>query len=239
MNTSAKTMAGRILVLMSLITVLFAAVLVASASPVAAENGNPGVMPAHSTAFGQSYSEWAADWWTWVIEAGGAPIYDPDGSSCAVGQTGKVWFLAGIGPGWEPALPLLRTCEIPTGKAIFFPVQNNAWLSFPDDPYIGYPDYEEPGGEEVVRAGLAAGNNATSGRSATIDGVAVQDLDSYRVASQTFYAQWPGWLYLGPNFDDGWYLLLAPLSEGEHTIAFTGDDGKQDVVYSLTVVDND
>lgn len=113
------------------------------------------------------------------------------------------------------------------------------WLSFPDDPYIGFGWLEPPGGEEAVRAALAADNDASGGRSATIDGVAVQDLDDYRVTSPAFYAEWPEWTYLGPNFDDGWYLMLAPLSEGEHTISFTGSDGGVDVTYNLTVVDEE
>ena len=65
--------------------------------------------------------------------------------------------------------------------------------------------------------------------------MAVQDLDDYRVVSPVFSAYWPGWQTLYPNVDDGWYLLLAPLSAGEHDISFTGWDGGQDIVYHLTV----
>ncbi len=207
--------------------------LLTSATDASATNPNPGILPPQSTPFGQSYGEWAADWWTWLIEAGGVPNGDETGEYCAVGQSGKVWFLAGE---WGDEYAYQRECEVPAGKALFFPVQNYAWLSFPDDPYIGFPDVPEPGGEDAVRALLADANDGSGGRSATIDGVAVQDLDDYRVTSPEFYAQWPGWYYLGPNYDDGWYLMLAPLSVGEHTISFTGWDGNVDVTYDLTVV---
>jgi len=95
----------------------------------------------------------------------------------------------------------------------------------------------------VVRAGLAAANDATGGRSASIDGVPVLNLDLYRTRSARFYAYLPGdnafglpEMMLGPNFDDGWYLFLKPLTAGDHTIHFTGADGSVDVTYNLTVV---
>lgn len=211
--------------------------LALSSAPTASAT-NPGILPPQSSAYGQTYGEWAADWWTWVIEQGFWPLVDSTGEDCAVGQSGQVWFLAGSWVG-----PVERTCEVPAGKALFFPVQNYAWFSFPDDPYIGYPDYPEPGGEEVVRAGLAAYNDGTGGRYASIDGVEVEDLDDYRVTSPEFEALLPDGnafglpeMTLGPNYDDGWYLMLAPLSVGEHEIEFTGDDGDQDIKYNLEVV---
>jgi hypothetical protein len=105
---------------------------------------------------------------------------------------------------------------------------------------------DEPGGEDAIRAYLAEQNDATGGRSATIDGRAVEDLDRYRVTSPQFEAFVPednlfrdyGFpeMVTGPDFDDGWYLMLAPLSVGEHTVSFTGSDGYVNVTYHLSVV---
>ncbi len=47
----------------------------------------------------------------------------------------------------------------------------------------------------------------------------------------------------GPVFthaiDDGWYVMLKPMSVGEHVIRFTADDGYGylvDVTYEISVV---
>ena len=217
-------------VLTAAFAVLCAAVVLTAVSDVSADNSNPGVLPPNSNAFGQSYGEWAADWWTWAVGSGAAPLQDATGDDCAVGQSGKVWFLAGSWIG-----PVERSCTVPAGKALFFPLQNIAFFGFPDDPWP-YSPYAD---EEDARVGLAAQNDDSGGRSATIDGVAIQDLDDYRVTSPVFGAQWPGWIYLYPMVDDGWYLMLAPLSEGAHTVEFTGWDGGQDVKYNLTIVDEE
>jgi hypothetical protein len=199
-------------------------------SDVSARNPNPGILPPNSHAFGQTYGEWAADWWTWVITQGGGPLYDETGEECAAGQSGKVWFLAGSWVG-----PVERNCVVPPGKALFFPIQNNAFVGYEDDPWPFYPHADEA----AARADLAAGNDASGGRSATIDGVGVEDLDHYRVTSPVFGAAWPEWQTFYPCVDDGWYLLLAPLSAGEHTISFTGWDGDQDITYYVTVGDEE
>ena len=46
--------------------VLFSVVLVASFAY--ARNPNPGVLPPHSNAFGQTYGEWAGEWWNWGFQ---------------------------------------------------------------------------------------------------------------------------------------------------------------------------
>ncbi len=190
---------------------------------------------------GLTYGEWAAEWWTWMVGEGFYPLLDTTGDLCASGQSGEVFFLAGSWAG-----DVTRSCTVSEEVKLFFPVQNNVWLGFPDDPYMGYPDYASPGGEAVVRAGLAASLDATSGRSVTIDGESIDDLDDYRVQSPLFDAFVPGGnafglpeMLLGPNVDDGWYIMLKSLHEGEHTINFVGGWPGPDVTYNLTVVDDD
>jgi hypothetical protein len=48
------------------------------------------------------------------------PILDDTGADCRRNQHGNIWFLAGTfyGP------PVERTCKIPAGKALFFPIAN-------------------------------------------------------------------------------------------------------------------
>ena len=62
-----------------------------------------------------------AKWWKWVlaIPASQNPIFDQTGADCGLGQNGGVWYLAGTTGG-----AVTRTCTIPAGKSIFFPIIN-------------------------------------------------------------------------------------------------------------------
>ena len=83
-------------------------------------NPNPGVIPPHARAYGLSYSEWGTQWWRWAYSfpVDQFPPLQSGDLDCAAGQSGPVWFLAGTaGQG-----PVTRSCTIPTGKAIFFPI---------------------------------------------------------------------------------------------------------------------
>jgi hypothetical protein len=211
-------------------TLLGLGFMLASTSQVGAVVGDPRILPPASRPYLQPYSAWDAQWWTWVIEQGFYPLVDQTGEHCADGQSGRVWFLGGSFAG----APVTRQCTITTDKALFFPIQNWFWIQFPEDP---------PYDIAAMRAYLAAQNDATGGRSASIDGVPVLNLDTYRTRSGIFYAFLPGdnalglpEMLTGPNVDDGWYLFLKPLTAGNHTIHFTGADGLVDVTYNLTVV---
>src|SRR5512142_3011564 len=96
--------------------------------------GNPGVIPPQANSHGQSYGEWSADWWQWIlsIPADHNPALDLTGADAAQGQSGSVWFLAGVfgAPG-----AVERTITIPPGKGLFFPLINFVWISTgPSDP---------------------------------------------------------------------------------------------------------
>jgi hypothetical protein len=202
-------------------------------------NPNPGIMPPHARAHGQPYGEWAAEWWTWVLQIPEEqnPLFDTTGEFCGVDQAGDVWFLAGVtGAGGT----VTRTCEIPAGKALFFPVLNVRWTNEPTDP---------PFNEDEVRAILAwVIDTFAADVSCEIDGEAVEDIDAYRFQSPVFelpednYMGWDPDDGYGPCVDDGYYLMLAPLSVGKHTIRFTGCLGEGfslDVTYKITIVPDD
>src|SRR2546423_112062 len=108
--------------------------LLLQVTPVLADgNSNPGVLPPNSHPFGKTYGEWSNAWWQWALlnpvvkgNEQANPLFDTTGASCGVGQSGKVWFLAGIvtvnySPG---AGTITRNCTIPTGTALFVPVVN-------------------------------------------------------------------------------------------------------------------
>ncbi len=89
---------------------------------------NPGVIPPQARSHGQGYGEWAAAWWQWVasVPADHHPLLDETGADAAQGQSGSVWFLAGV---FNATGTAERTITIPPGKALFFPLINFMWIS--------------------------------------------------------------------------------------------------------------
>jgi hypothetical protein len=67
------------------------------------------------------------------------PVNDPTGASCAMGQQGSVWYLAGTSGG-----AVTRECTIPVGKKLVLPLVNS-WWTFPEE---FYPD------EDAIAAGI-------------------------------------------------------------------------------------
>src|SRR5262245_37166352 len=96
------------------------AALVVTMPAEAARNRNPGVLPPGSNSHGKSYAEWSVAWLRW---ANGTPatINPLLGADCSGGQSGRVWFLAGSPVGASAD----RTCAVPQGTALFFPISNS------------------------------------------------------------------------------------------------------------------
>ena len=219
------------------------------------KGANPGVLPPQANAYGASYSEWAAKWWRWAasfpIDAN--PAVDETGQYAALGQSGDVWFLVDIGPGMlGPDDAITRTCDIPVGKALFFPIWNVIWCTVPG---VDCPAGQDPlewflGNEGWIRELM--GSETVQMVSCEIDGRMVQNLDLYHVQSPVFSMDLPQDNVLGAEpgeytacMSDGMYLTLAPLSVGHHTIHshavlewpfFPGSHHYVDVTYQLTVI---
>src|SRR5213593_3736502 len=95
-STKGEAMKARIAIL-ALAAVLLA-LAAATLSPSArGEPVSESVLPPGGQPYGQTYSEWAADWWVWALSQPTPtnPLLDNTGRRCAEGQTGAVWFLAG------------------------------------------------------------------------------------------------------------------------------------------------
>ena len=99
------------------------------------------VAPIGSTPAGQTYGHWAAAFWQWVLGVPHNnysaqskrqrvnPLKDTTGAHCAEHQIGDVWFLAGS---WVGSVN--RSCTIPAGRSLFFPLINNVYVGFLTDP---------------------------------------------------------------------------------------------------------
>jgi hypothetical protein len=206
-------------------------------------NPNPRVFPPNSHPYGNTYGEWSARWWQWALSIPAAtnPNLDTTGANCAEEQSGQVWFLAGSFGGTFD-----RTCTVPTGKALFFPILNAAFGAAVGDCEPTNPGV--PCDVTVLRAAAAASMDPVT-IEASIDGVSLRNLSDYRVQSPVFSVTLPEGNILdvesgtyAPMVSDGYWLMLVPLSAGVHTIHVKGiitggvfEEFESDVTYHLTV----
>jgi hypothetical protein len=175
----------------------------------------------------------------------GHPFIDDPSFSITTGQSGQVWFVG------APFGTVVRNCTIPTGISLFVGLLN-----------AEASDLEGLGTTEALQR-----DNAKSladhiiGLFCTIDGRVVQNVTTYRFATSqfAFTAPSPCWIFatceggsattggLGHSVGDGYFLMLAPLSAGRHTLHFGGSfhftlaqdgfdaDFPLDMTYNLTV----
>ena len=208
--------------------------------------GNPTVIPPDGTVMGKTYAEWGVAWWQWALinPCATSVVSDPDGRFGADNQSGQVWFLAG-------GTPTTRTLSVPAGKFLFFPLINvNNDYPCPDpnfhpDPGQSLEDFLTNG--NATYFGAKTYINATTALQVEIDGQSLGSLFSYRATSGLF--TFTGNADLATCFDpciqgvpqsgvaDGYWLMLAPMSPGPHTIHFVATNPyfSQEETYHLTV----
>ena len=212
---------------------LGAAILVAfCGGPLRAATGsgnNPGILPPGSTPGDLSYPDWHVAFMNWIlsIAATNNPLLNVDDVAdltnaaphplwvgpfdASVGQSGNVWFLPG---GYAT---VVREATIPAGKTLVVPLLNQVVLGWPPIPAA----------EAFYRSYVKLVMD-TAAIACEIDGVPVRNLEHYRdqsPAAPVFLAE-NNMLGLPPGpfgmiVDDGYYLILAPLSVGTHTIHWT------------------
>jgi hypothetical protein len=215
---------------------------------IADDDQSPMVAGIRTQPEGQTYGRWAVEWWQWMLSIPKPvnPLYEATGEHCAERQVDKVWFLAGS----TTAEPVVRTCRIPAGKSIFFPLVNTGYAAFLNDP----PN-------ERTDACIRDRSRCTAPVEieAWIDGFQVSDplrfsTDEKGSPSPFFNVQLPREnvigdpplteaqareLALSPSAEQGYYLFLRPLSRGAHTIRWTASGCvpgfSENITYHLTV----
>jgi hypothetical protein len=224
-------------------------------TPVAPGGGNnPGVMPVNSKPYGHSYAEWSARHWQWLfsLPASTHPLFGDDNDP-SQGQSGQVWFLGGTFSSIEiePGIILgvaNRNITIRTGTALFFPIidTESSQLEGNGDTEQELRDSAEFNADFIVPDSLFC----------VVDGRAVKNPTQYGVESPLFtYGPLPADnVFADPvNFpegatsiavSDGYFIMLAPLSVGRHTLHFGGVSDYtsiggpvfiQDITYTITV----
>jgi hypothetical protein len=207
------------------------------------------LFPADQPVFGKKMNEWSAEWWQYMLSMpkNPNPLLDKAGGYCANVQHGPVWLLAG---GIAEANTIIRTCSIPEGRALFFPLVNGVDVNTTAQPV------------NELRAEIAGCIDAAFNLSVELDGrrIPYNELERSRVRSVPFSVVFPAdglpltpptpaGIY-SPAVDDGYYVMMRPLPVGPHTLRFTGaspgcdypptgvhmDPISVDVTYELTIV---
>jgi hypothetical protein len=221
----------------------------------------PRVLPPHSHPYGKTYGQWSEAWFQWCfsLPVTRHPIFDT--APVGTGQNGRVWFLGGNFTG----TPVSRNVTIPPGTALFFPILN-FWADNTDcanGEMISDNNPESFLRALVANNMNQAANLSCTIDGIPVRGLSDPLTAAFRAPSPTpggFSYRLPGTdnllNFLGlacwSNNDgtiipvdaaiyhpvaDGFYIMVAPLPEGEHTIHAHGALGAfvEDFTYNITV----
>lgn len=177
---------------------------------------------------GRAQEDWSRAWWRWAASFDGdtSPIADSTGSLCHLKQNGRVWFLAGT----YGSHRVTRTCHVPKGKFLFFPLIN----------YAVMPTHSDG---QVCEAAMMKARVITDEPAVLVlevDGKRVPGLERHRQATQDCFdmaAHSRSGAGSFPSAANGYYVMLRPLAPGTHTLNFGGSlpGLSQAVTYTLIV----
>jgi hypothetical protein len=231
------------------LTVLGGALLLSySLATLAAPTANNRVYEPGEGPFDQSYANWTTRWLQHMlsIPADINPIADETGADCGIGQSGKVWYLAG---NFFDPTPTHRRCSVPEGTSLLLSL-DNVWF------VITQTDIDNNHGVPPTIAYITAvvrdvvDTIFTQNLRLTIDGLPVTGLARYRFSTGPFAFWNPdaarsisgATSFQGTNYPavgEGYYVMLKPLSVGHHHVVMAVDDGPglvMNVSYDLTIV---
>ena len=169
----------------------------------------------------------AADWWQWAatqtVVRLRAARHDRRELRRGQARFGHIWYLAGTFGGD----PVIRSCDVPFGRTLIFPVVNAIAGAFPDDP-------AEEKTVAFQRSLIAGTREAATNLEVEIDGQPVPNIErfyeesvpfSFRLPADNLFGA-PAGTLVSPAVDNGFYLAVAPLGLGEHTVHIHGELGE-------------
>jgi hypothetical protein len=198
----------------------------------------PFVVGSGDSVNGHGLPYFANAWWQWAASAPPTldPVQDRTGANCGTNQQGAVWFLAG---GYGTSR-ISRTCTVPQGRYIFFPVIN---------VISGVPPTLSDACATAKRN--AARNNDTYVYiRVSLNGSEVDKAERFRIASEECFdllSRLPQQMtpQLGyHSATDGYWIMLKPLPAGQYHLefkAFYTNNGDafgvmvQNISYDLTI----
>jgi hypothetical protein len=206
---------------------LGAILLAASTISLAVPRDGPAMAPGEKVA-GMSQPELTAKWWQWAasFEYNDSPVADTTGERCGAGQEGEVFFLAGT----YAQTVTHRTCKVPAGKTLFFPVIN----------YVVMPgNCRQCRTCDSLADTARQVTDAPMGLFAELDRKALPALSDHRVATSACFnlsqrAKDAPYMLSASN---GYWVALPPLPKGRHTLRFGGSlpSLRQELEYTLLV----
>jgi hypothetical protein len=189
---------------------------------------SPFLMAPDAQVAGLSQEDWSRAWWQWAgsFSADESPVADRTGELCGGRQKGPVWFLAGT----YGTQRTIRTCRVPAGKHLFFPLIN----------YVVMPSGD---GSTTCASAMRTAERITNSLGAAfleINGLVHKNLASHRQATKQCFDM--GVLTaeryrVFPSAANGYYVMLEPLPKGTHILNFGGilPSMIQSVTYTLIV----
>lgn len=170
--------------------------------------------PRSSNPYGFAWEQWAIEWWKWIfsIPKKNSPLLDSTGENGSINQSGPVWFLAGTSGGSAE-----RSCTIPAGKSVMFPIINVECNSIKD----------RTDGEGLIKC-ASSDVDTIKTFGASINGTKIPRPERYRVCTPVFSVLLPAGNIIGVEpgqmqvVSDGYYLLLRPMQTGIHSVQFGG-----------------
>jgi hypothetical protein len=214
--------------------------------------GNSQVVQPNSNEFGNTYGEWSARWWQWLVSIPAAtnPNITSGKVDCTLGQSGQVWFLGGS---FEDKRSFTRSCTIDRGRDLLVTPLTTIFGELGPTPESDCPTGPDDCNPTQLRLFAADGQDDPQLLEVKVDNAQVKNVDQYRVTSPVFSAFFPEKAILpdsivpggtvpkgshGPLISDGYFVLLKPLSPGAHTLHLKGiaNNGfTVEVTYHLTV----
>jgi hypothetical protein len=244
--------------------IVAAVVCLGAGNAVARKPGEP--VGINQRVEGKTYGEWGGEWWAWAYALPYSKSFAnfdatiSAGADCSLYQDpgSKVWFLGGnfIGGGTN----MQRSCIVPPDKYLFFPLLNYA----ADNG--GVPNTQAFTNKQLKDYVSSYVDTMDTGALiATLDGTAIGNLSDYKIditkfkyltpesTDSLYYAEGytSFWGVVNPSFNGGYYLMLAPLKPGLHTLSFGGATTQcqsglgtagcfsLEVTYNLTVLESD
>jgi hypothetical protein len=223
-------MTNRVCVRISICLLVAVAVLALAPTVSFAANSGP-VLPPSSRPFGKTYSEWSVLWWQWFL-----PLTIEQFNACTIGQgPSNVKFLYGGTVNGSPLVCPLET--IPPGTFLFFPVGNVECSNLEGPQFFGATPAERDNCAFNYFTHLAAGTVTLDGKSLPYYPIKSPDF-AFTVGSgndNVFGINCQSESCTGQSTGYGYYVMLAPLPPGTHTIQIKASDYGVDTTWTLTV----
>ena len=187
------------------------------------DNPNPALFDKDARLFGASMETWAERWWAWAMSTPLAINPNLDATAdCGANQHGPMFFLPHLLTG---ASTVPRTCAVPR-RPIAVTV-----ASVLNDYPCPDPTFQPAPGQSLfdfLIGGAKEGQDHVASIEATLDGQPLDDLMSYRVASDDLF-HFTGDVSM-ESFDscitgapqpavvDSFFIVLKPLPPGTHEL---------------------